>query len=943
MSKVIIIPPSDNLVGEVLAHVESDGLDYSRTVVVFPGKRPAHFLLRKLGEQLGRSCIPPRAFSIDTFVEYVCKDLLHQERRQIQPLDAVAILHQLHLAIPERLGGKSFDTLDSFIPLGLKMFSELEELTIAGISEPEVQSSLTPLNKFYGPFYQRLEQSGHTTRARQYWDVAKAIESFNWQQFRKIILAGFFALTNAERAIFSRLKALDNVVLVFQMARGIEKHLDELGVKDDDTVRRHADMVARPAGGVVAHYYRSPDTHGQAFGLAAKLRELIDKRQSLDERTVVVLPSPETLFPVVNHALKLLSEEQYNISLSYPLTRTPIYGFLQSLMDVVTSMYGDRLYAPDYIKFALHPYTKNILLRRRADVTRILFHTIEKFFAGEKSRVFFSLEELESETTIFEAAAKQTEAIDPEVSADSMKQHLRSIHDSTIRKLLKIRDVGDLARKCIDIVTFVDEHSTARMHLMFRPYVKSLMESLDETSTSLLGKSTFAEPAGYFSFLRHCLKSVEVPFPGTPVRGLQVLGLLETRNLQFDRVIILDANDDVIPGSGWQQTLIPVKVRESLGLPTHHDREDIIAYYVDLLVRGAKEVHFFYVENDKKVKSRYIEKLLWERQRAERKKDANEFIDSIRYHVALGNRLPQPIAKTQAIAAFLKVFKYNATALDSYLRCPLQFYYRHVLRLEEKEEVSGDIESAEVGSFVHKVLARLFAGVVGKSLQADSLRIVDVDKLVDDVFVEFFGNDLPAGKQLLKSQTRKQLRSFIEKYQAPLLKRLKVELLAVEKKIEIKKGAFLFEGRLDRIEKRGEQVFVLDYKTKYDDGSLRIRFDKLRAEERSTWNDAIGSLQLPLYALLYAGRFGNPMEEIVPAYLFLGTNQIDETIEVELFGEGESPAENYRLVENVLFKLLDEITDPSQPFLPTDDPRDNCPTCAFKYMCGTQWVRGHIW
>jgi len=608
-------------------------------------------------------------------------------------------------------------------------------------------------------------------------------------------------------------------------------------------------------------------------------------------------------------------------------------------MDVVSSMREGTIYAPDYIRFALHPYTKSIVLNRRTDVTRILFHTIEEHFAGERSRTFFSLDELEGETAIFESAAQQTAAIDPEIAADTLRGHLRTIHENTVRKLMSIQNVSDFTRRCIDIVSFVDERSTARLHPTFRPFMESIIESLHEASTSLLGTSTFSEPQGYFTFLRHSLKNVTVPFQGTPVRGLQVLGLLETRNLQFDRVIVLDANDDVIPGSGWQQTLIPVKVRESLGLPTHRDREAIVAYYVDLLVKGAKEVHFFYVENDKKVKSRYLEQLLWERQKVEKKEDVNEYVESIRYRFALGNRLPDPVEKTQAIVGFLKRYRFNATALDAYLKCQLQFYYRHVLKLEQKEEVSGDIENTEIGRFIHTVLARLYAATVGKPLRGELVQGEQVDKMIDIVFEEFFGDDRATRIQLLKSRSRKQLRSFMDRYQIPVMKRHQVELIGTEQRIEIKKGEYLLEGRLDRIEKRGENVFVLDYKTKNDDGTMRIRFDRLKAGDRSTWSDAIGSLQLPLYALLYSVRYGRRLEEICPAYLFIGTNHIDETIEVGLFKEGEKRAENYALVEEVLFKLLDEITDPGQPFLPANDPKISCPNCEFKSLCGTQWVR----
>ncbi|MEK9135783.1 MAG: hypothetical protein AAB393_01565, partial [Bacteroidota bacterium] len=131
MSKAFIIPPTMDLVEEVIAHLTPKGADYSRNLIVFPGKRPAHFVRKALGKKLNRSFIPPLLYSIDNFVDFMYADRLGLSHRQLQPVDAVAILHPIYLNSPERFGGTSFDTLDAFLPLGLKLFGELEQLKMA--------------------------------------------------------------------------------------------------------------------------------------------------------------------------------------------------------------------------------------------------------------------------------------------------------------------------------------------------------------------------------------------------------------------------------------------------------------------------------------------------------------------------------------------------------------------------------------------------------------------------------------------------------------------------------------------------------------------------------------------------------------------------------------------------------------------------------------------
>jgi len=944
MSKAWVIPPSVDLIGEVAKHLKASGSDYSRNLVVFPGKRPAHFLRRNLARTIGHAFIPPHIRSVDGFVDFIYTDQLGLSHREIQPADATAILHELYLSSPDRFGGTSFDSLDAFLPLGWKLFGELEELKMANLQGRKLGEALAavtlvnagPLSTIYEAFYRKVNDLGCSTRALKYAVVADFLDERHLARFDSIILAGFFALTPSEKSIFQFLGRRDSTVFLFQEGKGLDDRLGGLDLK-------HRRLPGRPPASPAdreVHFYQSPDSHGQVFGLAGKIAEIRAAGGSLDARTVVVLTDPETLLPAYHQTLALLDRDEYNISLGYPVTRTPVYGFLRSLMTLVGSAQEGKFYAPDYMKFVLHPYTKNILFNGRPDVTRILFHSIEEHLAGEKSLTYFALEDLETQMQLFEDMAGRVTASGVPCTAADMRRHLASIHDNTIRRIAGGGTLGDLCRRCRDALVYIGERSTAHAHPFFRPYVETLLESLDDLAGSLLAAASVGDRASAMSIVGQCLVNAQVPFPGTPLSGLQVLGFLETRNIRFDTVFVLDANEDTLPRRGGDHTIIPRHIRESLGLPTSRHAEEIAAYYFDVLINGARSVHLFFSENARKEKSRFVEQLLWSKQRQDDRDDPREYVRSIGYRMSLANAPPETVPKTEGVVEFLRQFTYNATALDTYLRCPLRFYYRYVMGLREKEEVAGDIDSGDVGSFVHEVLRLLFIDQIGKDLSADQPLLARLDAILDDRFPAWFGPERTGAKHVLQRQIRSQLGRFVLNHQQPLCRKGPVTLLELESKIpRFTRKGFSFNGKLDRVERRAGETYILDYKTGGDEKRLGIDFAKLVPGQRDTWTGAIGSLQLPMYMMLYAGDRRASVEHLVAGYLLLGRNRIDEKIEVRLFDEGVRIGPAYETIEDVIFGLLGEIVDISVPFTPAADLQENCPYCPFTTICGTGWVK----
>jgi ATP-dependent helicase/nuclease subunit B len=946
-----LLPAAASLIDEAARRIESVPGDFTRTLVVFPGKRPAHFLRQRLAEKQRSSFIPPRILSMDELVDELFEGAgtrqdggpVTTRGPRLEPIDAVAILYEIQTAVAtlRPLGGTAFMTLDSFFPIGMKIFGDLEELAIERVPARKVaevqplvdeevpgrsRERLQSMAHFYEEFYKAVVLRGFSTRSSRYVAVAGDGELESLRGKELVLFAGFYALTSAEQALFKKLGSWQTVQFLFQDGPGMSRRLTALGVRD---VPREAAPTAGPAA--ETRFYSSPDTHGQVFALNAALRKN-------DNGTLIVLPAPATLFPLLRHCLSRFDAESYNISLPYPLQRTPLYGFLNDLMELVSSMDGERVYLPDYISFVLHPYVKNIRLGASAEATRVLFHTLEERRAKRGTQRFATLEEIEGDEGLFVEAARKIAAEDQEEMAAALRGQLTDIHGRTVGRFRSFTSVRDFAERCIALITWVHDESTARDHPFFTAFAESFISSLDTIRRSLMAEMSFNDTGSYFLLLRRYLQTRHLPFPGTPLHEMQVLGTLETRNLRFDRVFVLDANEGALPEAGPESTLLPVSVRGSLGLSTYRDREDISAYHFAVLAAGARELHLFSVQNGEKERSRFAEQLLWQRQKAAGAREEGSLVSSISYRVSLSSRPPAAVAKTPEMAAWLRLREYSATVLDAYLRCPLKFYYKVVLRLGEREETAGGIEPADIGIFVHDILFRFFAVRIGRPLSGADADPAAMEALVEEVFAERFGAAESGANRMLLNQVRRHMHDFVQRYLGPLVREHRVTVRELEKTLVTSRKGFSLRGRLDSVQERDGVSFLLDYKTSSHRANYTIAMKKLILEDRSSWSAAIPTLQLPFYVLLHSADTGAAPTDIHAMFLLLGRTAMDKGIEAPLFDDPAKAVEGWPRLEAVIDGLLQEIVSPEIPFTPASDLKSACPYCEFAALCGTAWL-----
>jgi CRISPR/Cas system-associated exonuclease Cas4 (RecB family) len=924
MNERIVICPHDSLVKTVVDQLPNDIRDYSRIALVFPGKRPAHFIRKELAVHVGASFIPPKIFSIDDFVLSLFQQLFTETCKDLEPMDAIALLYRVHTGLSERLGGEHFTVLDEFLPLGIKLLGELEELCLAHLPDRRIEEELGmlthnrlfSLQAYYKQFYALVKESGYATRAMRYAEVADRVQEIDLEKYSKIVIAGLFKQTHSEQIIFQEIEKRPNVWMVYQSDK-----------RDENAPEPEI------------HYTKASDTHGQVFALSACVERQVKDGTLLDEHSVIVLPAADSLFPVYHQTLSLLDDEEYNIALGYPIVRTPIFGFFNNLLELLATKQNDAFSASSYTKFILHPYTKNIRWNQRTDVTRILFHMIETKLTGDVSKKLMTLNDVEQAEDVFTNVAFVLNKQELEITLEQLKQHIYTIHNQTIRAFDQLGSLTEFAQKSIALLSYMYEESTARLHPLFRRYAETMIEVFQRVEHSLIGNVSFRDVQGYLTFLRQYVGMQEVPFAGTPLRGLQVLGMLETRGLQFDDVYILNVNDEILPGSPTSDMLLPQQLRERLGLETRRDRDALKEYYFNLLVRSAKRVHLFYTDAGDATKSRFVEKLLWEEEKKKRSCSSEEQIKTVHYTLKLANELVAPLEKSEQVMSVLRGFSFSASALDTYLRCPLQFYYCYLLKLKEKDEASDDLEAKDVGKFVHAVLKKYYERLVDVPLKSSDLDGARMEGLTEELFTETFGKEPGGAVFLLKQQIQRRLKKYLTEYQAQVLKQGPVIIRALEKKLTALITGINCEGRIDRIEERGNTHVILDYKTGVNPKKKPIRFDKLDFDDRTTWSDAVHSLQLPLYLLLYRDASRLPAEQIMPAYLYLGEKTITMAAEVSLYEDKMQQMNELHKIEEFLARLFQEILDANISFQAPKDVNASCPGCPMKPVCGTQWVQ----
>ncbi|MDO8804928.1 MAG: PD-(D/E)XK nuclease family protein [Elusimicrobiota bacterium] len=930
--KVTIIGPDENLVGKA-GDILLSARSLADNIAVFPGKRPAHFLRKYLAEKRGGALRAPVITSMDGFIDLAAEEL-GIKGKEASPLDLAEVLYgrlkkELCHVIARDPGEL---TLDSFLPWALKLTGDFEELKIELKTRKDLSGydSLLPedlrsvsfirklesFSRLYWDFYKELEKEDLLTRSMKYARVAEEIEKLDCARYENMIFAGFFALTNSEKAVLKHLSARGAHILL-EPGPGLPEQFAFLGsgippIPDS--------RFPTPA----LHFYKASDTHGEIFKLAQVLKDPAPG-------DVIVLPEPRTLFPLIENVLPGAGD--YNISMGYPLAATPVYALLDALGDLLDKKSEAGYFAPNYLKFVFHPYIKNFYLKGAAEPSRVIFQTVEERLSGRVNK-YVTLGEIEDDAELLREAAVKLKGYGEKLEAADIKAHIAAIHRTLIAPFEDIKNIAGFAGKLLDFISRISENSTAQLHPYWAPFVEKAMGHIIELRNSRLAGESFDGPAAYFKFFMAFIRGANYPFPGTPLKGLQVLGFLETRGLKFDRVYFLDANADILPAARKEDTILSHFVREGLGLSTYKTRGRLSRYYFSALLSGAKEAHIFYKDSADKERSPFVEKLIWDLERQGKEPGEGE----VHLRISFSQAEPGAIAKTAELTAALKAREFSPSALDTYLGCGLQYYYRYALRLSEKDEISDDIEQRDIGAMVHEVLENFFGSRKGSPLNITEKDYGLIIEEAGRVFDARLKGHNAGFEYLIKRQVERRLRDILDYHRDNLPG---ITVLDCETKLtaelQTKHGSIKLTGRADRVDQRGGVIHIVDYKT----GARASvpNWAKFDLGIREDWPATLKSTQLPFYLLAYlGGNKGAEARNMDASLMLLGSENItEETLYKERYKKTPDKAAIFGAYKEAITALIEEILDKDLPFSPPPDETP-CAVCSFKNLCGRQWV-----
>ncbi len=855
MGRIIAVHLGINLL-RYFVDVLVEDKDFEGSLVLFPNKRPILFAARYIHEKLNRACLLPKMQAFQDWSVEVYARSKEDPETLISDYDQAWIAYE---AAREVLKDKKIvESWDSFMDWAFRL-SDLfnrfdEELCDPKSVEypyPDASKKARILLENLGDIYERYRQILESERLITTSGILRRLaeEGFPIPENR-VYIVGFYALTKAESEIFKRMYDEGAVILWHTDPENLEPLYErwkkQWGISGIEAVKSEGEPEIK--------LYQCHGLHPELN----KLNEVLGDPPDRFDRKAVVLLSQSALIPL----LYSLPEWEVNITMGYPLKQTPIYALITSIEEVIRGKNrGNGKYSSKAVaNLLMYPVLPEWLELSRRVLSKGAF-------------------------------------------VDPVEDGLESIFEALIFPFEKAKTPEEMADALLSVLSFI--HKTAADE---SPIEKGFIAKTAEVAVDVLKKSLFAKESmstrKLFVLLRKVLERVSVPFEGEPLRGLQVMGILETRLLSFDEVFVLDANEDVLPGIEEINPLV-FWDPDIEGFPDRFREEAITRYHFRRLVASSKKVHIFWQQQSapdkaslesKRERSRYVEQIIWEKEKKQRRRLENTLVEKTRLSISpevlvVKDYLKKTKEQVEALKRLLKENKISASLLDLYITCPLRFYYEKLLELEPLD-TPMEVVPKDVGEAMHKALEEYYKGFnLPAKVKRDDL---DPEGLFN-LFLKHFkpNSEISPEKEFLLHETVKyRLKTYVENQPE------ETEVLLAERFIEVpffiddEVGELVLCGRIDRVDRRNaEQLFnrkggtfilVIDYKTgsKKTDASwnkdlfnleLPETFGKEESEEKLDFlRKKLISIQLPLYAFFsFKGDICPNEEKLTAAYVDL--------------------------------------------------------------------------
>ena len=678
-----------------------------------------------------------------------------------------------------------------------------------------------------------------------------------------------------------------------------------------------------------------PKNIGQVKVAGDLLRELVGSGQKTDD-IAVVLNDESLLEPLLNSLPPEI--DALNISMGLPLSKTPLYTLINQfiLMNENAVKFqrdqqaGPLFYYKDLARFLDHPFIQSLLSNHedsQKNATAKIVHQFEK--------VFIDTDDL-METGYFKDHPMKDEL------ARILEPYGRFPRQSISRILLLL----DILKRLF--ASHVTDNKPKGQKALFLEYVFYFSKIFNRLNR-MFGEYEFLNDLTSFRYLfTQLVRQESIPFYGEPLRGLQVMGMLETRMLDFKNLILLSVNEDFIPTGKSMQSFIPPDIRIAYQLPAYREREAVFAYHFYRLMQRAENIYLVYNTEAGDLgggdKSRFIPQIELELTAANPNIQLKKQILSSPVPASVAV-LPISIRKSEDLLQRIKKQAekgFSVSALNVYRNCSLQFYYQYVARIRELDEVEETVEANTLGSVVHHAMQKLFEPHLHKNLHVQDVAAMQkkVNSEIRQAFAILFSSaSIRYGKNHLIAQVAE---AMVEKYLDMEQRNLSgdrpgtLQLLDLEQEIKVKFETpsalglpdIYLKGIIDRVDLSNGKLRIIDYKTgKVEAKELKLlEWPLLLAGEGHA-----KTFQLLFYGLLYSlgkEKINRDAQAGIISFRNMKAGLIPLTLP-----ENENFEEAISAFSEVLYQLFSDIFDPGLKFEQTAIEK-NCEYCIYKQVCG---------
>ena len=894
----------------------------SNTIVVLPNKRAKIFLIEALKNQVETNILSPNIVSIEELI---------QDIASIRAIDSIELLfefYEVYLSITEKSNQQSFELFANWAKTLLQDFNEIdryllepnhilsylkdiEDIKKWGI---EVENKTQLLEKYidfwkllpnyYQSLYNHLLNKGIGYQGLIYREAVNNLNHFSDNiKEKQFVFAGFNALNTSEERIIQHLMASDQASIYWDVDQAFLNdpfHDTGLFVRRFKESWKH--YKSNPFEWILNDFSQpkniqiigTPKTIGQAKIAGSIIENIINANPDVPlDKVAIVLGEENILVPLL-YSLPS-SVGALNITMGYSSKNNPAQILIAKLFKMHTNTLSRNaknyvFYYKDVLDILTHPlvepYAKtNVLVNtiNQNNYTFITHHKLMELNPNPSDLFLLLFQKWEKgSVAVLETISSLLQTIKANLSNENGEEKIAKAFVYSIFKVIN------------KLINYYSSH-----------------EHIDKIET-------------LYAIYKQVIDLAEVSFEGEPLNGLQIMGVLESRVLDFETVIITSMNEGKLPAGKSQNSFIPYDVKRELGLPTFKEKDAIYTYHFYHLLQRAKNIYLLYNTEseglDAGEKSRFITQL-------EVEKQPNHTLTHEIYNAVLPETAYQPIVvpKSEAVMIRLKEIAENGfspSALTSYIRNPIQFYFQKILRISEVEEVEENIALNTLGTIIHETLKVLYTPFIGKFLSEAA--ILSCFKLLDDEVLRQFKlvykeGEIKKGRNLLAFEVAKRNISNFLKVELESIKNGEaIKILALEQRFEriLEHPSLPFPvkigGSVDRIEERDGKIRIIDYKTgKVEKGSITLKSWKDLTKDIK--NDKI--IQVLAYAFMYEKEAnGKPIEAGIISFKNLKSGFLP-------FNFKEGKEENTVIDDNTLNNyleqivlLLNEILDMNIPF-----------------------------